>query len=255
VKRVISFAFVLGLAVLAPAAHADNGDAMSARLSAEKPAAVEPGLYSAGEGHGFALLPYRGKYLLRFTDTAESFVLTLDAVSLGGRLLKYDTGATALRVPVWGGLTLYVPEAPGGLPATRQDDATLPSPPAISTAALQAALEDESSHFSYSGNLRLRFAVDAAVLANADARAFAFDTLANVQVGIERLLAGSPAARAALARRVETVRLVVAPKPALTLAGRELKVAFTPQDGFLGRASSHAMAHQLGKLLAVSTPE
>jgi len=33
---------------------------------------------------------------------------------------KYDTGATALRVSVWGGLTLYTQDAPQGLPATYQ---------------------------------------------------------------------------------------------------------------------------------------
>ena len=101
----------------------------------------------------------------------------------------------------------------------------------------------------------MRFAADAASLAGADSRAMAFDVLANTQAGIERFLAGSAAARQALVRRVTQVRLEQAAKPAVLLTGRSLVVHFTPADGFLGRVSSHAVAHQLGKLLSVKTAE
>ena len=41
----------------------------------------------------------------------------------------------------------------------------------------------------------------------------------------------------------------------MTLTARTLVVRYAPADGFLGHASSHAVAHQLGKLLSVSTAE
>ena len=94
---------------------------MASRLSAERVGAVEPGLYSAGDDGSFTLQPYgSGKYLLRFSGAGESFVLTVERGSLGAKLLKYDTGTTALRVSVWGGLTLYTQDAPQGMPATYQ---------------------------------------------------------------------------------------------------------------------------------------
>jgi hypothetical protein len=237
------------------AAQAQANDPMLAKLSAEKAGTLEPGEYSAGEGRDFSLTPYRGKYLLRFADSAESFVLTADPGSLGAKLLKYDTGAAALSVSVWGGLTLYDAAAPNGVPATRRGDAVTPSPSALSAADFKAALEDEASHFAYAGNVTLRFAIDAALLADADTRALAFDVLANTQAGLERFLAASPAAQKALARRVATVRLEKAGKAGLALNGRTLAVHFAPAEGFLGRPSSHAFAHQLGKLLSVNTAE
>jgi hypothetical protein len=243
------------MVVLPLAAAAQAQDPMLARLSAEKAGALEPGEYSAGEGRDFSLTPYRGKYVLRFAAAPESFVLTADPGSLGTKLLKYDTGAAALSVSAWGGVTLYDAAAPNGVPATRQGDAALPAPPPVSQADFKAALADEASHFSYAGNVTLRFAADAALLADADTRAMSFDVLANVQAGLERFLAASTAARAALARRVTQVRLERASKPGLVLSGRSLVVRFVPADGFLGRSSSHAVAHQLGQLLAVSTSE
>ncbi len=72
------------------------------------------------------IIPYGDKYLLRFDGGPENFVLYGDRVALGGRELKYDTGALALKISVWGGVTLYTQEAPGGLPATRTGDATMP---------------------------------------------------------------------------------------------------------------------------------
>jgi len=231
------------------------GDPIMARLSAEKAGVLEPGQYSAGEGREFSLTPYRGKYLLRFAGSDENFVLTADSASLGSKLLKYDTGAAALSVSVWGGVTLYAADVPGGLPATHQGDATAPSPVALSADELKGALRDEAGHFSYADSLGLRFSIDAASLADPDSRAMAFDALANTQAGIERLLAATPAARQAMARRVTLVKLEKSKTPGISLRGRTLAVRFVPADGYLGRDSSHAIAHQLGKLLAVNTAE
>lgn len=245
--------------LLSAAAHAQSGpepgDPVMARLSAEKAGALEPGLYSAGENRTFTLQPYRGRYLLRFGDGGENFVLTADAGSLGAKLLKYDTGAAALSVSVWGGVTLYVADAPAGLPATRQGDAAPLVLAPVSAASLKEAVEDEGSHFSYADNLGLHFAVDPASFADAEGRALAFDALANTQAGIERFVTGAPAARQALAKRITLVKLERAAKPGISLSGRTLVVRYDPANGFLGRASSHAVAHQLGKLLSLNTPE
>ena len=253
-RTALGFAFVLVLLPLA--ARAQDSDPVMARLSAEKMAMPEPGLYSAGEDRQFILTPYRGnKYLLRFADGGETFVLSADPGSLGSKLLKYDTGAAALSVSVWGGVTLYAADAPGGLPATRQGEASPPAPATVSAAELKNALADEGSHFSYADSLGLRFTLDGGVPGDGDGRAQAFDALAITQAGIERFVAAGAAARQALARRVTLVRLEKSSKPAILLKDRTLVVRYVPGEGFLGRVSSHAVAHQLGKLRGINTAE
>src|SRR5471032_1592771 len=181
---------------------------MASRLAAERIGPLQPGLYSAGDGN-FVLAPYgKGRYLLRFSGRAENFVLGMDRGSLGAKLLKYDTGATALRVSVWGGMTLYTPDAPQGLPATYQGAAPAPDTLAISAGELQTAFGDEASHLTYVQNVLLKFSADPAVLsADAQTRGRAFDALTNAAMGIERFLAASPTGHHALTRRINSVKV------------------------------------------------
>lgn len=253
-KAILTCVACLLLTAAMPA-HAQGADPVTARLATERAATIAPGRYSAGEGRGFSLTPYRGgKFLLRFANAPECFVLTADPGSMGAKLLKYDTGVAALSVSVWGGVTLYLAEAPNGLPATLQGTAAAPTPIPVSAAELRTALTDEAAHFSYANNVVLHFIADVRTMADTDARALAFDTLANVQMGLERLIAAQ-GGKQALSRRVSTVKLERANRPGLALSGRNLVVRYAPPEGYLGRPSSYAVAHQLGKLLAVKTPE
>jgi hypothetical protein len=227
---------------------------MAQRLSRERVSAVAPGLYSVQDGGSFVLQPYEGgRYLLRFTGSDETFVLTMERGSLGAKLLKYDTGALALKVSVWGGLTLYSDAAPQGLPATWQEDAPAPATLAVSAGELQAAFSDETGHLSYVQNIVLRFSADPAVLsADAETRGRAFDALTNAADGIARFLATAPAARPLLAHRVTSVKMAEGGKPTVTLAGQTLLVSFVPGEGHEGHASSLAIAQELEKLFAIS---
>src|SRR6185312_3035564 len=89
-----AISILLGLALLgASGAMAQEPmDPLAARLSAERVGDVAAGDYSAADELNFTLLPYSDKYLLRFDNSPENFVLTSDRVALGGRELKYDTG-------------------------------------------------------------------------------------------------------------------------------------------------------------------
>jgi hypothetical protein len=227
---------------------------MASRLAAERVGAVQPGLYSAGDSGSFTLAPYgSAKYLLRFSGRAENFVLTMDRGSLGAKLLKYDTGTTALRVSVWGGLTLYTQDAPQGLPATYQGEAPAAGPLAISAGELQTAFGDEASHLTYVRNIALKFSADAAVLAaDAEIRGRAFDALTNAAMGIERFLAAGAAARQTLAKRINAVKVAEGGKPTVAISGQTLLVSFVPSEGHEGHASSLAIQQELTKLLAVS---
>ncbi len=246
-------AVLICIAAAGPAwAQAESGasDPMSARLSAEKVGDIETGSFSAGDKLSFTLDPYGDRYLLRFDDSPESYVLSVERIFLGGRILRYDTGAEALRVSVWGSMTLYTSGAPGGLPANRIGDDTAASRPAVSRENFLAALADEESHLAYTQNLRIRFSADPTVLAAKDT-GLAFDALVSAEAGIERLLT-VPGGRAAVANKFDMVRIVPSAKPGVSVAGKTLVVSFAPSAGAAGRASSREVALQLGKMLQVA---
>src|SRR5262249_1682195 len=147
----------------------EPSDPMAARLSAERVSDVAVGEYTAADDINFTILPYGAdRYLLRFDDSPENFVLSSDRVALGGRRLGYATRALALKISVWGGVTLYTVDAPNGLPATRTGDALAPPKFTVSAANLTAALNDEENHLSYVQKLKLHFSTDTAILKDSD---------------------------------------------------------------------------------------
>ena len=247
---------LLGLLLLgaSPGLAQEPSDPMAARLSAERVSDVAVGDYTAADDINFTILPYGDRYLLRFDDSPENFVLTSDRVALGGRELRYDTGVLALKISVWGGVTLYTQDAPGGLPATRTGDALAPPRLAVTAANLTAALSDEESHLAYAQKLKLHFSADAAILKDSDdVRADAFEALVNSALGIERLIA-IPAGRSAFTKRFDAVRIVEGDKPTIAISGRTLLVSFVPNAGASGCASSRAITLALGKILSVPEP-
>jgi hypothetical protein len=250
---------ILLIAMVSPAgAQPDAGPGMppgmASRLASERMGPVQPGLYNAGDGGSFTIQSYGpNKYLLRFSGHSENFVLTVERASLGAKTLKYDTGTTALRVSVWGGITLYTQDAPQGTPVTLQG----PIPPAgeleISANELQTAINDEASHLTYVQNIALKISADPAVLsADPETRGRAFDALINASVGIERFLAANPSGRQVLVKRINSVKVAEGGKPTVTIAGQTLLVSFVPSEGHEGHASSLAIQQELGKLLAGS---
>lgn len=247
----------------APLAQAQNEappgtpPGMASRLAAGRVGAIQTGRYNAGDSGSFTLDIYGGsKYLLRFADRGESFVLTTERGSLGVRLLKYDTGTVALRVSMWGGLTLYTQDAPQGAPATYQSPAQPLAVLSINNAELQAALNDEANHLNYVQNIALKFSADPAVLAaDPEIRGRAFYALINAAMGIERFLAATPVARPLLVKRINSVKVAEGGKPTIALLGQTLVVSFVPGEGHEGHASSLAVQQELGKLFAGTPPD
>jgi hypothetical protein len=235
----------LGLALTASAQYSEPGN----RLSIDRLAYVQPGTYMAGDTTAFELVADGGNYLLRFRGSPEVFVLYADHGSLGGRILKYDSGETAVNVAGWGGMTLYTDQSPQGLPAVRTGDALPPQPPGVSTSEMQAAANDEAERLAYIRRINVQFTADWNGLGeNALARAFAFDAMENTARGIERFSGGGEH-REAFAKRVSQVMIVQGSRPTLGLNGRTLVVSFNPGMGFAGRASSRAIARALGNVV------
>jgi hypothetical protein len=226
---------------------------MASRLKSERVGPVEPGVYSVGDAGSFTLEPYGPtRYLLRFAGGKENFVLSVERSSLGARVLKYDTGATAIRVSVWGGMTLYTEGSPNGLPATRQGDAPNPGDRGISAGELLTAFNDETGHMTYVQKVNIKFSADPAVMqADPETRGRAFDALTNAASGIEHFLVSLPGVRSLFARKVNSVKVAEGGKATVTLSGQTLLVSFVPGEGHEGHASSLAIQQELGRLFAV----
>ncbi|MES2473044.1 MAG: DUF4908 domain-containing protein [Pseudomonadota bacterium] len=247
----------LGPAWAQPDAPPGVPPSMASRLAADRLSAIQPGTYSSGEKDSFTLHRYPGgKFLLRFSGVSESFVLTVDRGAMGTKLLRYDTGAMALRVSVWGGLTLYTLANPGGVPATRQSDAPPLPVLAVSVPEFRAALGDEAAHLAYVQKVTLKFSADPSVLeSDPETRGRAFDALTNAALGIERFLAASPTARQTLIKRINQVKLAEGGKPTISIVGQTLLVSFVPGEGHQGHASSLAIQQELGRLMAATAKD
>jgi hypothetical protein len=241
---------MLSLSVFA-GAPARAQDSISERLLEDHFANVQTGSYLAGDSVAFALDSQRGNFLLRFQGSPEVFVLYVDRASMGGRVMKYDSGETAIQVSVWGGITLYTDAKPGGLPADRTGDVQPFVLPIVSMETMEDTIDGDIQRLYALWHLKLNATTDwNAIDNNAALRALYFDALENAMRGIERL-GGMHAAHDALARRVDTVSLVAAGRPAINLSGKTLVVTFNPNAGYAGRASSRAIARGILQLFGL----
>jgi hypothetical protein len=230
-------------------AHAQG--LLEARLSVDRPGRVEAGTYLAGDRVSFAIDAAGANYLLSFSGSPETFVLHADSAPLGGRVLKYDSGETALLVSGWGGLTLYTDSHPTGLPAVRTGGFVTPPAATVSLGEVQRAAKYDADYFASLWKVEIALSADWRTLAaNAAARVSALDAMENVARGIERFCR-SAQGRAAVARRVNAVMLGIAGRPTVTLNGKTLFVTFDPDLGYEGRDSSRAIAVALASLLSV----
>lgn len=225
---------------------------MAQRLNREHVGDVETGSYNAGPV-SFTLDSYGAdKYLMRVGGDPEVYVLYTDHAPLGGRALKYDSGAVVIRVAGWGGMTFYTDAASGGVPAERTGDTFTPSLTPITLSDMQNAVEDEAEHLAYSRRIHLGFTADWNALAgDSRLRALCFDAMENAVRGIDKFLT-IPKGRDAFAKRIDQVRMALGTKPLMFMSGKTLNVTFNAQTGYAGRASSRAIARALGQLLSVT---
>ena len=216
---------------------------ITSKLSTSAPLGdVDSGQYRAGDRLDFALVEEGSRYLLKFADQDEVFVLSADRGSAGGRLLKYDSGAIAVQVAGWGGLTLYPANAPNGLPVERVGEAVRPIYETISFLQIQNDAETVGQA------LNVTIAVNWDLFAgDAVARTIGDQTLKNFERGAQQFIAQR--GRAAFSQRVETIRLEPNMRPSLVLAGKTLMVGFNQSQGFAGRLSSRSVTQTLNGLL------
>jgi hypothetical protein len=215
------------------------------RLLGGRLGSVQGGTYLAGDKIHFQLERFGHDFLIRFDNNPETFVLYADRTSMGGRVLKYDSGETAIRVAGWGALTLYTDAQPNGLPAMRSGDAPSLSPAPVSVQNVQFLAAQEAARLNHVRHLHIAFVVDWSVLETDNALcAAASNALENAARGIERYVHDGQNRKELLAH-VRTVTLATARRPTLTLQDKTLIVTFNPERLYSGSASSRAIARAL----------
>jgi hypothetical protein len=238
-------AFVGTILILAgvPVAHAQTGS-LADRLTMDRVGAVQPGSYTAGDKIKFVIDAAGNNYLLRFDGDPEVFAIYVDRISLGGRLLKYDSGETVARVSGWGGITLYTDHNPNGLPAVRSGDGSI-VPASVGIDQVEAIAASEGSRLAAVRRVKITFTADWSVLENnLGMRMVALDAMENAARGIERFVKNG-SAREEVVTHVNAVTLATSLKPTLSLDAKTLIVTFNPDRGYFGRASSRAIARAL----------
>ncbi len=245
-SRIRKIAFLLTAALLLAVGVSQwpaLAQSIGAQLSANRLGDVETGHYQAGDRIDFVLAEDGGRYLLKYANKPEIFVLSADRGPGGGRILKYDSGAMAAQIAGFGAITVYPDDAPNGLPAVRMGDAPKPVLETISLVQLQNEAQETGQNLKVAVAAEwLLFAVDPLV------RSIGLEAMQNAEQGITRYIAQN--GRAAFAQRVEIIRLQPSMRPSLLLAGKTLMVGFNQDLRFSGRMSSRAVAQTLNGMLA-----
>jgi hypothetical protein len=243
----IAAAFVVAMGVSFAAS------AQQASLQAPPPARLlltpsnplpKDGAYIANDKIGFSIDHQGGQVRMRFLDNDEVFYLTSEAAPMGGRVLKYDTGAVALQVTGWGGLTLYTAAAKGGLPAEFVDVPMSVDPPPVAAKDMKSFAAKLAQDLSSGNDFAIGFAADWDRIAQSDTlRALICDAMRNATYALEEIAKGSK--RGVVADRLHIVRVLQGAKPGVSVQKGILAVTIAPQQGAGARPSSLAVMRAL----------
>ena len=181
---------------------------------------------------------------LRFDRSDEVFYLSSEAAPLGGRVLKYDTGAVALKVAGWGGVTLYTAAAKSGLPAEYSDMVQNVDLPPIGEKDVKPFAAKLAQELSSREDFALGFAADWDAVGKSEVlRALACDAMRNATYALESV--AKTTQRVLLFDRIHIVRVIQGPKAGVTVQKGILLITIAPQMGVSARPSSLAIARAM----------
>ena len=202
------------------------------------------GTYVANDSLTFVVDHRDGQVRLRFADSDEVFYLSSEAAPLSGHALKYDTGAIALQVTGWGGVTLYTAKAKSGLPAEYIDVVQDVDPPPLAPADVKPFAAKLAQDLSSREDFAIGFAADWDTIAKSDVlRGLICDAMRNASLAIEEVAKAGK--RGSLADRLHIVRVIQAAKSGVTVQKGILAIAIAPQNGPSARPSSLAIVRAL----------
>jgi len=202
------------------------------------------GTYIANDDLTFIVDHFDAQARLRFDGSDEVFYLTSEAAPLGGRVLKYDTGAVALQVAGWGGVTLYTEQSKSGLPAEYSDVVRNVDPPPVADKDVKSFAAKLAQELSSREDIAIGFAADWDQMAqSAILRALGCDAMRNVTYALKEL--AKTGRRAIISDRLHIIRVIQGTKPGVTMQKGILAITIAPQAGPSARPSSLAIARTL----------
>ena len=188
--------------------------------------------YTAQGVPRFTLDRTGARHMLRFDNNSEVWVLSVAAGPRGDIIYRNDVGQTVLRAGRMGGLTIYSPSTPAGVPAALAGRAQAIAPMApMSRGDFALHLIGLSNR---AGSVIRRLLVFDAPRVGEAGRPVAADAATLAQNLVLRTDAP-----------VRVIRLVEGSRPDAVLANGILIVTFVPGQGYAGRPSSARMARAI----------
>ena len=235
------FAAALASAAMVFCAPAAAQTSLREHLTARPGAAPPVARYVAGEDREFVLDRTGPSALLKFEGDEEVWALRPSPGPRGDVIYRDDTGRPVVRATRLGGVTVFTPDRPGGLPAALAGQAARIRPAAVSAVQLLRHLARQSVRASRALGRRIDFdALDVSPgeeVIYADAAAVAADAIAEASAG-ER-------GRAAL-KNVSRVELAPGRRADVAVSGETMRILVAPPQGHAGRPSSRRILSRLG---------
>ena len=239
---VLRTALVAGFVLLAGvgSASAQSRDSSSLRdaLFGSKPGAGRSApaprvaRYAAGD-ETFVLDRSGDAPLLKFEGDREVWALRPTPGPRGDVIYKDDLGRPVLRFTRLGGLTVFTPDQPSGLPAAASGPAAALRPAAMTAVQLWRHLVRQSARASRALGRQIDFEANDVVQGSeavyADAASLTAEAISREAPG---LTPQSPLSR------VRKVEFVEGPRASAALEGSSLEITVAPDQGLAGRPSS-----------------
>lgn len=182
---------------------------------------------TAEGGRAFVVERRGERATLQFADSPEVLALKIVPGPRGDELFKTDTDEVVLRVTALGGLTLYLPDAPNGVPAVIEAPSAPIRPPSKPPQGLYVAFQKFSAELARAG---------AALSIQADAQAEQYSAQA-----VEAAHIAAAGLKSAERAQVTSLKIEIAPLPSASVEGSALIVRLAPQLGYAGRPSAEAV--------------
>lgn len=199
------------------------------------------GRYASDGGQSFIFDRSGGRPLLRFEQSTEIWVLRAAPAPRGDVIYRNDAGDQVLRVTPDGGMTLYTPDHPGGVPVAMRGSAERLRPTPLTVVQLAGFLIRQS--YLASRALGRIVEVEAPDVGPGSEVATAEGTAIAVEAVVRMTRSDSLRSRVTALRRI---LILPGERPGASFASGTLTITIAPQLGVAGRPSSVVVVRAFG---------
>ncbi len=214
-------------------ANAQAEDSRSLRERFASQSLPQTARYQASNGTSFVLDRSGSRPLMRFDNSSEVWSLRPVPAPAGDVLYRNDAGDLVLRVTRNGGLTLFTPQSPGGIPVSVTGSADRLSPPPMSVMQLTSFLMAQSHALLRA--LGRPVLIDAPEITPGNEAVYA-DAAATAVEAVQRMTRSRNLRPEAMRLRQIVIR--EGSRPDVSFNGAVLLITVVPSRGVEGRPSS-----------------